>query len=135
MVRRLPGFELIDVDEEVRGFSGSRGNVLFDGRAAIGKQESLEQMLRRIPALSVLRIELIRGGTAGRDRQLRTGRQRCAPINASSSASYLAGISASDQRGPACARNETSNQWANSRFEAAVALETDIDDESGSGEI
>ena len=50
MVRKLPGFELIEVDDEVRGFTGSRGNVLFDGRAPSGKQESLEQMLRRIPA-------------------------------------------------------------------------------------
>ena len=62
MVRRLPGFELIEGDEEVRGFTGSRGNVLFDGRSPSGKQETLEQMLRRIPAASVLRIELTRGG-------------------------------------------------------------------------
>ena len=50
MVRRLPGFELIEGDDEVRGFSGSRGNILFDGRAPSGKEESLEEMLRGIPA-------------------------------------------------------------------------------------
>ena len=32
MVRKLPGFSLIEGDEDVRGFAGSRGNVLFDGR-------------------------------------------------------------------------------------------------------
>src|SRR5690349_8355659 len=63
MIRKLPGFELIEVDDEVRGYTGSRGNVLFDGRIPSGKQDSLEQMLKRIPAASVVRIELIRGGT------------------------------------------------------------------------
>ena len=62
MVRRLPGFELVETDDEVRGYASSRGNILFDGRTPSGKQDSLEQMLRRIPASSVLRIELIRGG-------------------------------------------------------------------------
>ena len=137
MIRKLPGFELIDVDEDVRGFSGSRGNVLFDGRVPSGKQESLEQMLRRIPASSVLRIELIRGGSGG----TATGNYELVAnvvrrSTASSSASYLAGISASNQAGVRPdARIETSNQWANSRFEAAIALETDIDDESGRGRL
>jgi hypothetical protein len=137
MIRKIPGFELVDVDEDVRGFSGSRGNVLFDGRVPSGKQESLEQMLRRVPASSVLRIELIRGGSSG----TATGNfELVANVvrrsSASNSASYLAGISASDQAGvKPDARIETSNQWANSRFEAAIALETDIDDESGRGTL
>ena len=38
MVRKLPGFELIEVDDEVRGFTGSRGNVLFDGRTPSGSR-------------------------------------------------------------------------------------------------
>ena len=106
MVRRLPGFELVDVDEEVRGFTGSRGNVLFDGRPPTGKQESLEQMLRRIPASRVLRIELIRGGTAG---AATGGYDLVANVvrksGGSTSASALGGASAAEehrrQTGPA----------------------------------
>ena len=94
MVRKLPGFELIEGDEEVRGFTGSRGNILFDGRAPTSKQETLEQMLRRIPASAVLRIELIRGGakstaTGGYDLVANVIRRKVA----STSASILAGAS------------------------------------------
>src|SRR5690606_2302367 len=45
MIRRLPGFTLIEGDEDVRGFGGARGNVLFDGRAPASKEESLAELL------------------------------------------------------------------------------------------
>ena len=113
MVRKLPGFELIEGDEEVRGFTGSRGNVLFDGRAPSGKQETLEEMLRRIPAASVLRIELIRGGskgtaTGGYDLVANVVRRS---VTATSS-SLLAGASAADA-GPCAARKAVRSVAAN----------------------
>ncbi len=138
MVRKLPGFELIEGDEEVRGFTGSRGNILFDGRAPSGKQESLEQMLRRIPATSVLRIELIRGGsesaaTGGYNLVANIVRRAAA---SESSASLAAGLSAADGIGvKPDFRMELSKASGPRRFEAAAALETDIDDDSGSGAI
>lgn len=137
MVRKLPGFELIEVDDEVRGYTGSRGNVLFDGRTPSGKQDSLEQMLRRIPATSVLRIELIRGGTRG---AATGGFDLVANVvrkpQTASSGSALAGITAADEIGTRPdGRLEYSRDGSRSRFEAAIELDTEIDEDSGSGEI
>jgi hypothetical protein len=137
MVRRLPGFELIEGDEEVRGFTGSRGNVLFDGRSPSGKQETAEQMLRRIPAASVLRIELIRGGakstaTGAYDLVANVVRRDLA----ATSASVMTGASAADEIGvKPDFRAELSRQSGDRRLEASAALETDIDDDSGRGRI
>src|SRR3546814_3916352 len=65
MVKRLPGFVLVDSDGDVRGFAGATGNVVIDGKPPSSKSESLEAVLRRIPAASVARIEVIRGGAPG----------------------------------------------------------------------
>lgn len=68
MVQRLPGF-VLDVGDNVRGFEGAAGNVLIDGRRPASKSDSLEEILRRMPASQVLRIDLIRGGAPGIDMQ------------------------------------------------------------------
>ena len=137
MIRRLPGFKLIEVDDEVRGYTGSRGNILFDGRTPSGKQDSLEQMLRRIPAASVVRIELIRGGTKG---AATGGYDLVANVvrraKAASSGSAMAGISAADEVGiRPDGRIEYSRDGARSRLDAAIELATEIDEDSGWGEI
>lgn len=69
MIGRLPGFSFDAGDRDVRGLAGAMGNVLIDGKPPTGKQESLEAILRRIPARSVERIELIRAGAPGVDMQ------------------------------------------------------------------
>lgn len=69
MIARLPGFSFDGGDSDVRGFSGASGNVLIDGKRPASKQESLEAVLKRIPARSVERIELIRPGAPGIDMQ------------------------------------------------------------------
>ncbi len=61
MVRLLPGFRLQNGDNDLRGFSGSVSNILIDGQLPTSKEESAEQLLQRIGAASVERIELIRG--------------------------------------------------------------------------
>src|SRR5262245_61111209 len=66
MVRRVPGFTL-DEGEDRRGFSGSAGNVLIDGRRPSAKSQSLGSILARIPAAQVLRIELIRDAASTSD--------------------------------------------------------------------
>jgi outer membrane receptor protein involved in Fe transport len=66
MVQRVPSFSLRQVDEERRGFSGAAGNVLIDGKQASAKSQSLEDILKRIPAAQVVRLEMLRGTqTAG----------------------------------------------------------------------
>ncbi|NBB52493.1 TonB-dependent receptor [Rhizobium sp. CRIBSB] len=69
MIARLPGFSLNTGDNDSRGFAGAAGNVLIDGARPSSKSDSLDQVLRRISADSVDRIELIRGGAPGIDMQ------------------------------------------------------------------
>lgn len=69
MVARLPGFTLEQSQSTVRGFAGTAGNVLVDGARPTAKNDDLNAILARIPAASVERIEVIRGGAPGIDMQ------------------------------------------------------------------
>jgi len=69
MVMRVPGFVFDGGDADVRGLAGAGGNVLVDGRRPAAKEDTLDSILKRIPARSVLRIDLIRGGAGGIDMQ------------------------------------------------------------------
>lgn len=68
MLERLPGFSL-DTGNDVRGFEGAAGNVLIDGQRPTSKSDNLEDILRRVPATQVERIDVIRGGAPGIDMQ------------------------------------------------------------------
>jgi outer membrane receptor protein involved in Fe transport len=67
MIQRTPGFALEEGSAR-RGFAGAEGNVLIDGERPVAKSQSLSDILQRIPAAQVLRIELLRGGQAAGDR-------------------------------------------------------------------
>lgn len=69
MVLLLPGFRLLEGDTDLRGYSGAAGNVLIDGRHPATKEATLEELLKRIPARSVERLELIRSSASGYDMQ------------------------------------------------------------------
>jgi hypothetical protein len=71
MVNALPGFSL-DTGNAVRGFGGAAGNVLIDGDRPATKNDTLDEVLKRIPASSVARIDVIRGGAPGIDMQGKT---------------------------------------------------------------
>lgn len=60
MVERVPGFTLSE-GEERRGFAGAAGNVLIDGAPPAVKSDDLDEILERIPASDVVRVEIIRG--------------------------------------------------------------------------
>jgi len=60
MVRQVPGFQLDDGGDQ-RGFGGAVGNLLINDRYPSAKQDKPSQILARIPAAQVERIELIRG--------------------------------------------------------------------------
>src|SRR5437868_3293033 len=66
MLNETPGFALEDTSAR-RGFAGASGNVLVDGEHPIAKSQTLADILQRIPAKQVRRIELLRGGEAGTD--------------------------------------------------------------------
>ena len=67
MVQRVPGFTIKEPDQSVRGLGGA-GNVLIDGVRPASK-DALSDILRRIQAGTVERVELIRAGAAGIDMQ------------------------------------------------------------------
>lgn len=68
MLNRIPGFTL-DTGASVRGYEGAAGNVLIDGKRPASKSDSLQDILTRIPAGKVERIDIIRGGAPGIDMQ------------------------------------------------------------------
>lgn len=67
MIQRVPGFTLDIGDVDARGLSGASGNVLIDGSRPSSKSDTVAEVLSRITAASVERIELIRGGAPGID--------------------------------------------------------------------
>jgi hypothetical protein len=67
MVKQTPGFVLAADQELRRGFSGAVGNVLIDGERLTAKSQTLSDVLQRVPAGEVLRIELLRGGAVAGD--------------------------------------------------------------------
>lgn len=69
MVGRVPGFVMVDIEQDVRGLAGATGNILVDGQVPSLKSVSLRSFLQRIPAGTVERIDLIRGGAPGIDMQ------------------------------------------------------------------
>lgn len=71
MLNRIPGFTL-DNGASVRGFEGAAGNVLIDGQRPASKSDSLQDVLFRIPASKIERIDIIRGGAPGIDMQGKT---------------------------------------------------------------
>lgn len=68
MLARVPGFTL-DTGNSVRGFEGAAGNVLIDGQRPASKSDTLDELLKRVPASQIVRIDLIRGGAPGIDMQ------------------------------------------------------------------
>ena len=65
IVRRIPGFTLDLGNTELRGFSGAAGNVVIDGQRPSSKSETLEQLLSRIPASRVSRVDVGSGDLHG----------------------------------------------------------------------
>ncbi|HTK58847.1 MAG TPA: outer membrane beta-barrel protein [Sphingomicrobium sp.] len=74
MVQHVPGFAL-DLGStqsatgtvDVRGFAGTAGNVVLNGSRPPTKAETLDVMLKRIPAQRVIRVELGPGDIYGSD--------------------------------------------------------------------
>ncbi|OYX31151.1 MAG: hypothetical protein B7Y99_10580 [Caulobacterales bacterium 32-69-10] len=66
MVQWLPGFTMEET-RDMRGLGGSVGNVLIDGQPPTSKNDTLQTVLRRIPASQVERVDIIVGGAPGID--------------------------------------------------------------------
>ena len=71
IVNLIPGFTF-DKGAGVRGYRGGAPNVLIDGARLASKDDTVEAVLRRIPADQIARVDLIRGGAPGIDMQGKT---------------------------------------------------------------
>ncbi|MFC3078950.1 TonB-dependent receptor plug domain-containing protein [Phenylobacterium terrae] len=134
MISRLPGFTF-DKGETVRGFAGGAGNVLINGDRPAAKTEALEDTLKRIPASSVQRIDVIRGGAPGIDMQ---GKPVVANIVQRTDASSQGLFQAHEHYAPDGrhlngARFEYSRRWNGRRFEALVSGGSGFSDNVGDG--
>ncbi len=67
VARQVPGISLDFGDSDVRGFSGSVGNIVINGVRPSTKSESLDTLLSRIPASRVIRVEVGPGDLYGAD--------------------------------------------------------------------
>ena len=135
MLTVLPGYVFNESDSDIRGFTGAVGNVLIDGSRPTGKQESLEAILRRIPATAVERIEVIRAGAPGIDMQGQTVLANVVRRRESQTRGSIEAESAFYERGFRAPRlaGEISHRTARDLFElSGVAGET-VDDEHGFG--
>lgn len=64
MVRQVPGFAFNeDDDDDARGFGTASANVLINGKRISGKSNGVTEVLERIPANTVDRIELVDGAS------------------------------------------------------------------------
>lgn len=67
MINQTPGFVLNKGDDQQRGFAGAVGNVLIDGERLSAKSQTLTDVLERVPAAEVQRIEILRGAEVAGD--------------------------------------------------------------------
>ena len=65
IAQRVPGFAIDSGNNDIRGFNGAAGNVVFNGARPSSKAESLFTILERIPASRVVRVELGSGDLYG----------------------------------------------------------------------
>lgn len=65
IVRRVPGFTIERVEQDVRGFGQAAGNVVINGQRPSSKSDTIETVLARIPASRVARVEIGTGTAFG----------------------------------------------------------------------
>jgi len=138
MLRRLPGFSLVEADADVRGYAAAQGNVLVDGARPASKRESIEDLLRRIPAQAVVRIELIRDGAVGFDllgqAVLANVVRRKVDAERTGAAEAGAHLVAGDGMEPVF-KGEYARTRGDRALELSFGTEPELDDKSGDGRI
>ena len=72
IARRVPGFNLDLGNIDIRGFAAAAGNVVINGARPSSKSESIETLLSRIPASSVVRVEVGPGDLYGAEYSTRS---------------------------------------------------------------
>ncbi len=91
MVNQLPGFNLIEESGD-RGFGQGQGNLLINGKRPSTKSNKPEELLKRIAAETVVRIEVLREGSSELSGQSGLIANVITDSESSLSGSYLAGV-------------------------------------------
>lgn len=137
MLSRTPGFTLVEADADVRGYGGAQGNLLVDGARPASKREDVSDMLRRIPAASVERIELIYAGRAGVDMggyPVLANIVRRRDVSAEG-AVQLGVVASTDGWTGIGGQAEYARRWGERSLELALTVEPELDDDTGEGVI
>jgi hypothetical protein len=137
MLQRVPGFAIVDSDADVRGYGEALGNVLIDGARPASKRESIDELLKRIPASAVLRIELLRSGTAGVDMGGHAVLANIVRAHAATArgAVELGTEASTDGWAAPAGRVEYGRHWQDRALDVALRYAPELDDDTGSGEI
>ena len=122
MVNNLPGFRLDNGDSDTRGFGGAAGNVIINGARISAKSETPENILGRIPAADVLRIEVIRGQVGGLDLRGQNVVANVIRTGDTASGAWTAGASSFDPGGGVYPFGELSYSVSPDRGQLTVAL-------------
>jgi hypothetical protein len=136
-LEKVPGFVIVAADPDVRGYAGAQGNVLIDGVRPASKRDDIADLLRRIPAASIDRIELVRGGAPGIDMAgfpviANIVRRRVATTEAALEGGTLFGMQGAREE---IAVAEYAWRRDDRSLEAAFSLQPELDDDSGAGSI
>ena len=100
MVNQTPGFSFDGGDDETRGFSGAVGNVLIDGERLGAKSQTLEDVLLRVPASEVLRIEILRGTDVAGDASNATVLANVIRTRTAGGGTWMAGFEMTNENNP-----------------------------------
>lgn len=133
VVRRVPGFTLEEVDEEVRGFGQSAANVVINGQRPSSKSDTIDVVLARIPANRVARVEIGPGTLFGAEF---SGKAQVANIVLTGDGGLSGTVTATARRqfdGHVLPEGSVSTllRRGNSTFNAAMGINNDTTDEEG----
>jgi hypothetical protein len=136
MLQRVPGFAIVDSDADVRGYGEALGNVLVDGARPASKRERIDELLKRIPASAVVRIELVRSGTPGIDmggHAVLANIVRDRAATAQGAVELGAAGSTDGWRAPE-GRFEYGRHWQDRALDVALRYAPELDDDTGTGD-
>ena len=100
MINQTPGFVFNKGDDQQRGFAGAVGNVLIDGERLSAKSQSLTDVLERVPAAEVQRIEILRGAEVAGDASGAAVLANVVRTRSANSGTWEAGTEVTNERHP-----------------------------------
>lgn len=122
MVLYLPGFILIEENNDVRGFSTGAGNILIDGTRPTTKSGGIKEALERIPYTQVAYIEMLRGNAGSADAAGQSVVANVIRIKQSSAQRWQVGVS-SNSKGKISPQGEFTISQQLGRWETAFKID------------